>query len=151
MQLPITDSWRKRLVAIREDQWPNWAHYMQPVEEAMGVEVILVQYGLGCAAFLGHDGHGYHWNAAEDMDPGRLDNPRAMARLVVWAAKALEMWELTKLLPTARDDQVTCPMCEGERWTDLPGEWPGGYVCLACCGFGWMDKSKVRQNGDQER
>jgi hypothetical protein len=150
--LSISDSWRVQLQAKRQQQLPEWSHYMLPVEEAMGVEVVLLQYGLGAAAFLGLDGRGYGWNAAEDCPPRPIDNGPTLSRLIVWAAKVhLSMWELTELLPPCDEHGVTCPICAGRRCFEKPEEeWPGGFVCMACSGLGWIDKSRLPRSAAVE-
>jgi hypothetical protein len=145
MQLTINDSWRDRLRELRQQQLPHWGHYMLPVEEAMGVKVVLLQYGMGTASFLGLDGHGYWWNSAEGQPPRPFSQGTTLSGLIVWAARAhLELSSLTELLPPPDTNGATCPMCEGHRWFNTPQEeWPHGFVCMACRGLGWIDKARL--------
>jgi hypothetical protein len=50
--------------------YPDWGHYMLPVEAAMGTEVVLLQYGMGAASFLGLDGPGTAGTRPRTSRPG---------------------------------------------------------------------------------
>ena len=145
MQVAIPETWRGRLREVRQRQLPDWHHYMQPVEAAMGTEVVLLQYGLGTASFLGLDGRGYGWNAAEDQPPQQIDHGPTVSGLLVWASRVQPgMPDLAELLPPPDANGVTCPVCEGRRWfAKREEEWPGGWVCMACRGMGWIDKART--------
>lgn len=145
MQVTISEEWRDRLRDVRQRQLSDWSQYLLPVEAAMGTEVVLLQYGMGTASFLGLDGRGYFWNAAEDMAPCLIDHAPTVSGLLVWAShRQPGMPDLAELLPPPNAGGVTCPGCEGRRWLAKPEvKWPGGEVCMHCQGMGWMDKARL--------
>jgi hypothetical protein len=137
--------WRDLLGRVRQRQLPEWGHYMLPVEAAMDIQIILLQYGLGTASFLGLDGGVYWWNAAEGQPPCLIEKDQTVSHLIVWASHVQpEMPDLTELLPPPNGTGVACAWCEGRRWFDKPEEeWPGGWVCMLCRGMGWVDKTRL--------
>lgn len=138
VQLQISGSLRKRLVAIRTEQLQK--PHADDVLTAH--EVVILSPGFGPALYLRLDGWIVIWNYMDDEAPVITEDIRSIAAALVIGAKNLSLPELLGLLPSRPDAATDCQKCAGKRWYQFGTEGgtnkPGFIVCPWCHGLGWQ-------------